>query len=280
MKNTDLKKLERIAKDVRRDIFKTICNGGGGHIPASLSIVEILVFLYNNILKINPRWAKDPDRDRFILSKGHACVALYAILAEKGFFPKAKLDNFGKKGSILGGHPDMLKVCGIEASTGSLGHGFGFGAGVALAGKFDQKDYRVFVIIGDGECQEGSVWEAAMFAPQFKLDNLVVIIDYNKIQAMDYLHKIISLDPIVDKWRAFGWGVREVDGHNFSRLEGTFKDIPFVKGKPNLIIAHTVKGRGISFMENTPIWHYRLPNKEEMKIACQELNLKDFQEEL
>lgn len=280
MENSELRKLEKIAKDIRRDTFKTICNGGSGHIPASLSIVEILVFLYNNILNINPKKAKDQDRDRFILSKGHAGVALYAILAEKGFFPKAELNKFGKKESILGGHPDMHKVCGIEASTGSLGHGFGFGVGMALAGKFDKKNYRVFVIIGDGECQEGSVWEAAMFAPQHKLDNLTVIIDYNKIQAMDFLDKIIAMEPLADKWRSFGWEARETDGHNFSRLQETFSAIPFVKGKPSLIIAHTVKGKGISFMENTPIWHARTPNKEEMKIACKELNLENFQEEL
>lgn len=280
MKNTDFKKLEKIAKDIRQDIFKTICNGGGGHIPASLSIVEILVFLYNNILNVNPKKARDKDRDRFILSKGHACVALYAILAEKGFFPKAELDKFGKKGSILGGHPDMHKVSGVEASTGSLGHGFPFGVGVALAGKFDKKNYKVFVIVGDGECQEGSVWEAAMFAPQYKLDNLIVIIDYNKIQAMDYLDKIVSLSPLADKWKAFGWEVREVDGHSFCQLQKVFASIPFVKGKPNLIIAHTVKGKGISFMENAPIWHYRLPNEEEMKIACKELKVGDYREEL
>ncbi len=275
-----LRELKGKARKIRQEIFKMICCAGGGHTPACLSIVEILVTLYNDVLKVSPSELRHPNRDRFILSKGHGCVALYAVLADKGFFPSELLSTHGKKGTILGGHPDMHKVPGVEASTGSLGHGFPFGAGVALAGKLDKKDYRVFVLLGDGECQEGSIWEAALFAPQHKLDNLVAIIDYNKIQAMDYLHKIISLDPLVDKWRAFGWGVREVDGHNFSRLEETFKDIPFAKGKPNLIIAHTVKGRGISFMENTPIWHYRLPNKEEMRIACQELNLKYFQEEL
>ncbi len=280
MKNPNIGDLQKMAEDIRRDILKTICKGGGGHIPASLSIVEILVFLYNNVLNIDPKNVKDRDRDRFILSKGHACVALYAILAEKGFFPKAELDKFGKKGSILGGHPDMLKVPGIEASTGSLGHGFPFGIGMALAGKFDKKDYRVFVLIGDGECQEGSVWEAAMFAPQHKLDNLVVIIDYNKIQAMDYLDKIVSLDPLADKWKSFGWEVKEVDGHDFCRLQEIFESVPFVKGKPSLIIAHTIKGKGVSFMENTPIWHYRLPNERELKIAYKELNMDIAEEEL
>lgn len=280
MKKENLNKLKKTAKHMRQDIFRTICNAGGGHIPASLSIVEILAVLYNNVLKVNPKKADDPDRDRFILSKGHASVALYAILAEKGFFPKQELAKFGRKGSILGGHPDMHKVSGIEASTGSLGHGFPFGTGVALAGKLDKKEYNVFVIVGDGECQEGSIWEAGMFASQYKLDNLVVIVDYNKIQAMDRLEKIISLEPLIDKWRAFGWQVREVDGHDLAGLQEVFSGIPFVKGSPNLIIANTIKGKGVSFMENTPIWHYRLPNKDEIKIACKELEIKGFEEEL
>mgnify|MGYP001568089451 CR=1 FL=1 len=261
-------------KELRKEIFKTICKGGGGHIPASLSIVVILTVLYHgNILKVDPKKPDDPERDRFILSKGHACVALYAILADRGFFDKQHLDNFGKRGAILGGHPDMHKIPGVEASTGALGHGLPFGVGMALAGKMDKKDYRVFILLGDGECQEGSIWEAALFAPQHKLDNLTAIIDYNKLQAMDRLDKIVSLDPLVDKWRAFGWEVREVDGHDISGLQSIFKSIPFVSGKPNLIIAHTIKGKGISLMENIPIWHFRLPNEEEMKAICQELGL-------
>lgn len=280
MSEINIEKFQKIAKDIRKNIFKTICRGGGGHIPASLSIVEILVFLYHNILNINPFNSKKEDRDRFILSKGHACVALYNILAEKSFFPKVELNKFGKKNSILGGHPDMHRIPGVEASTGSLGHGLPFGMGMALAGKLNKRDYRVFVLLGDGECQEGSVWEAAMFAPQNKLDNLVAIIDYNKIQAMDYLDKIVSVDPIVDKWRAFGWKVREVDGHSFVDLNKTFSKIPFVKDKPSMVIAHTIKGKGISFMENAPIWHYRFPNTEELTIACKELGLDNYNEEL
>lgn len=262
-------------KEIRREVFKSICKGGGGHIPASLSIIEILVVLYDKALNINPKDFKNPNRDRFILSKGHAAVALYAVLADKGFFPRDELDKFGRKGSILGGHPDMHVIPGVEASTGSLGHGFPFAVGIALAGKQDKKSYRVYVLLGDGECQEGSIWEAAMFAPQHKLDNLIAIIDYNRIQAMDYLDKIVSVEPLVDKWKAFGWETREVDGHNFSQLEEIFTGTPFVKGKPSLIIAHTTKGKGISFMENMPIWHYRLPNEEELKIACKELGLEN-----
>jgi len=268
--------LREKAKELRKAIIRTICKGGGGHIPASLSIVEILTVLYYNILKINPARPKDPQRDRFILSKGHAAVALYAILADKGFFDKLHLDTFGQRGTILGGHPDMHKVPGAEASTGALGHGFPFGIGMALAGKMDKKDYRVFILLGDGECQEGSIWEAALFAPQYKLDNVIAIIDHNKYQALDRLDKIISLHPLVDKWKAFGWEVREVDGHDITELNNVFKGIPFVSGKPNLIIAHTVKGKGISFMENASIWHYRLPNEEEIKIACKELGVQEL----
>lgn len=270
MKIPDYKKK---ANELRKTIVRMICRGGGGHLPASLSIVEILTVLYHSILRVDPGNPRDPERDRFILSKGHACVALYAILADERFFDKKHLDTFGKKGTILGGHPDMHRVPGVEASTGALGHGFPFGVGNALAAKLDRKDYRVFVLVGDGECQEGSVWEAALFAPQHKLDNLTVIIDHNKLQAMDRLDKIVSVDPLIDKWKAFGWETREVDGHDIPKLESALKSVPFALDKPNLIIAHTIKGKGISFMENVPIWHYRLPNEEEMKIICGELGL-------
>jgi len=265
--------LSQKAKEIRKSVFKTICNGGGGHLTGSLSIVEILTVLYNSILRIDPKKLKDPNRDRFILSKGHAGVSLYAVLADKGFFDKKHLDTYGKKGTILGGHPDMYKVPGVEASTGALGHGFPFGVGIALAGKKDKKDYRVFVVVGDGECQEGSIWEAALFAAQFKLDNLTVILDYNKLQAMDRLDTIIGLNPLAEKWKSFGWEVKEVDGHDMNALHKLFTSVPFSPGKPNLILAHTIKGKGVSFMENVPIWHYRLPNAEEMKKACEELGL-------
>ncbi|MBU1121410.1 MAG: transketolase [Candidatus Omnitrophica bacterium] len=269
--------LRNKSKELRKTIVKTICNGGGGHISASLSVVEILAVLYCNIMNVNSENLTDENRDRFILSKGHAGVALYAVLADCGFFDKKHLDTFGKSGTILGGHPDMYKVPGVEASTGALGHGFPFGVGVALSGKLDKKDYRVFCVIGDGECQEGSIWEAALFASQHKLDNLVTVVDFNKLQAMDKLDEIVSLEPLVDKWKSFGWEVREVDGHNIDDLEVIFKSAPFVNNKPNLIIAHTVKGKGISFMENQAIWHYRMLNKEEMKVACRDLGLPPHQ---
>ncbi|MFC1570448.1 transketolase [Candidatus Omnitrophota bacterium] len=266
--------LEEKAKELRKSVLKTICEGGGGHIPASLSIMDILVALYYDVLKIDPKNPKDPDRDRFILSKGHAGVSLYAVLADVGFFDKEHLKTFGQKGTILGGHPDMYCVPGVEASTGALGHGFPFGIGMALAGKMDKKDYRVFILLGDGECQEGSIWEAALFAPQHKLDNVVAIIDYNKLQALDKLDNIVSLGSMADKWKAFGWEVREVDGHDIPALVDTFKSAPFVPGKPSLVLAHTTKGKGVSFMEDVAIWHYRMPNSEEMKLMCRELELE------
>jgi transketolase len=268
--------LVKKANETRKTILRAICRAGGGHMPASFSIVEILTVLYNGVLNVSASKKDDPDRDRFILSKGHAGVALYAVLADKGFFDKKLIDAFGSRGSILGGHPDMHKVPGVEASTGALGHGFPFGVGIALGGKLDCKGYRVFVILGDGECQEGSVWEAAMFAPQHKLDNLAVIIDYNKLQAMDRLDNIVALEPLADKWRAFGWSVREVDGHDIGALKEIFGSLPFEHGKPSLIVAHTVKGKGVSFMENVPIWHFRLPNESERKTACEELGVEDI----
>jgi transketolase len=268
--------LQQKASQLRKTIFKVICQGGGGHIPASLSIVEILTVLYHQILFIDPDNPEDGDRDRFILSKGHASVALYAVLADKGFITHEQLETYGHSGTNFGGHADMYKVPGVEASTGALGHGFGFGVGMALAGKMDGKNYRVFTLLGDGECQEGSVWEAAMFAPQHNLDNLIAIIDYNKLQALDELANIVSLEPLADKWAAFGWEVREVNGHDVSGLLDVFQAAPFERDKPSLIIAHTTKGKGISFMEDVPIWHYRLPNAEEMKAACAELGLDEL----
>jgi len=263
------------AHELRALIFKTIIAAGGGHIPTSFSIVEILTVLFYKVLNFNLENHNDPDRDRFILSKGHGAVSLYAVLADLGFFDTDMLMSFGKKGTRLGGHPDMYKVPGVEASTGSLGHGFPFAIGQALAGKIDKKDYRVYALLGDGECQEGSVWEAALCASHNELDNFIAIVDYNKFQAMDRIESINALEPFVDKWKAFGWETVEVDGHDIGELLETLKSVPLKKGKPNLIMAHTLKGKGISYMENQAIWHYRMPNEEEMKIACQELGLKE-----
>ena len=269
--------LSKKADEIRKTIFKTIIDGGGGHIGASLSIVEILTVLYyGGILNIDPQNPLDPNRDRFILSKGHACVSLYVVLADKGFFDKKHLATFGTSDTILGGHPDMLLVPGVEATTGALGHGFPFGVGIAFAGKLDKKGYKVIVVIGDGECQEGSVWEAAFFAAHHKLDNLIVVMDSNKLQAMDSLNSIVSLEPLIDKWKASNWNVAETDGHNMSELTEVFKTVMSSKGKPNLIVANTIKGKGLSFMENEPIWHYRMPDEKQMEIAFKELGIENL----
>lgn len=265
--------LNKKAQQLRRTIFKTICQGGGGHIPACLSIAEILTVLYHGILHLDPTDPKALHRDRFILSKGHAGVALYSILADVGFITPEQLATYGHTGTTLGGHPDMHKVPGVEASTGALGHGLGFGLGMALAAQMDAHDYRVFCLMGDGECQEGSVWEAAMFASQRRLDNLIGIVDYNKLQALDRLDHIVSLDPLADKWRSFGWDVREVDGHDVQALHDNLSAVPWTGGKPSMLVAHTTKGKGISFMENVPIWHFRMPNADEMRIACADLGM-------
>jgi transketolase len=276
IRQVDVDDLREMSARVRRTIFRTICLGGGGHLPACFSIVEILTVLYRQILRVNPADPKNPDRDRFILSKGHAAVALYVMLAEMGFIDAALLETYGHSGTILGGHPDLHKLPGVEASTGALGHGFPFSMGIALAAKLDRKAYRTFVVLGDGECQEGSVWEAALFAAHQGLDNLTAIIDYNKLQALDRLDSIVSLEPLADKWRSFGWSVYEVDGHDISALLDTFGRLPFEPGKPSLVVAHTIKGKGVRFMENVPIWHYRLPNPEEMKSACRDLGMEEL----
>ena len=269
---------EDIAKKIRQKIFLTSYRAGSGHIAPSFSCVEILVALYFKILNIDKNNLDDEDRDRFILSKGHASAALYSILAEKGIIDEKLLDTFCQKDGILGAHPESHLISGVEVSTGSLGHGLGFGSGIALAGKIDNKDYRTFVLLSDGECQEGSIWEAAAFAAQHKLDKLVAIVDCNKLQSLGRTNDILSLEPFCDRWRTFGWGVHEVDGHDTSQIVDNLQSIPFIKNKPNILVAHTVKGKGVSFMENIPLWHYRIPSiKNEMEIACKELDI-DFTE--
>ncbi len=272
----DLKSLEDIAKEIRKKIVVMCVHAGGGHIAPSLSSVEILVALYFKILKIDKNNYKNDNRDRFILSKGHASAALYAILAEKNIINKDILNTFCQKGSILGGHPEMHLVPGVEFSSGSLGHGLSFGAGMAFAGKLDKMDYRVFALLSDGECQEGTVWEAALFASHHKLDNLIAIIDHNKLQSLDRINNILSLEPFGDKWKSFGWEVREVDGHDLPQICDVLTPVPFSKNKPSVLIAHTIKGKGISFMCNTPIWHYRLPNTtEQWESVCEELDMDE-----
>lgn len=271
----EITQLENIAKKIRKKTFLMIFHAGSGHIAPSLSAVELLVALYFKILKIDKNNYRDNDRNRFILSKGHASAALYAILAEKDILDENILNTFCQRDSILGGHPEAHLIPGVEVSTGSLGHGLSFGAGMAFAGKLDKKDYRVFALLSDGECQEGTVWEAAMFASHHKLDNLIAIIDHNKLQSLGQIDNIVSLKPFADKWESFGWGVREVNGHNISGIIDALEKVPFSKNRPSVLIAHTTKGKGISFMENAPIWHYRMTNEDELKIVLDELDIDE-----
>jgi transketolase len=229
---------------------------GRGHIGSSLSLVEIIRVLYDDVLDVRAAEPDWPERDRFILSKGHGCLALYAVLADHGFFSKEELSRFCKPGALLGGHVDA-HIPGIEASTGALGHGFPIGVGAAIAARMRGRSSRVFVVMGDGELNEGSVWEAALAASKHKLDNLTAIVDYNKLQSYGRIEDVLPLEPLADKWRAFGFDVREVDGHDVAALREAFDALPFCKGKPNAIIAHTLKGRGIGFAELNAAWHHK-----------------------
>jgi transketolase len=236
---------------------------GRGHIGPALSLFEILRVLYDDVLRYDASNPRKAERDRCILSKGHGCIALYALLADKGFFPMEELDRFCRTDSILGGHPEYGKVPGVEASTGALGHGLPIGVGQALAARMQKRDSRVFVIVGDGETNEGSVWEAAMCAGKHKLSNLTVIIDYNKIQSAGFVRDIQNMEPMADKWRAFNFAVAEVDGHDVTALREAFKCLPLDKDKPSALICHTVKGKGIPFAENDPKWHHQSGIKPE-----------------
>lgn len=269
-----MERIQEIAKDMRRQIYRIAHFAGGGHMGAAFSMTDIISVLYfGNVLKYdaqNPNWE---DRDKFILSKGHACYALYAALAKAGYFPESELKTVGKTGSKFGGHPKINEIPGVEASTGALGHGLSFAIGIAYANKADKKNSHVYVVLGDGECQEGSIWEGALSAPTLELDNMTVIVDHNKLQAMDNLENIVHMKPFSDKWKAFGWNVIEIDGHNYDEIREAL--LTRGKGKPMLIIANTIKGKGVSFMENTPIWHYRMPNEQELPILMQELELTE-----
>ena len=261
----------KIAKNIRINSLRMANSGGGSHIGSSLSIADILAVLYSNILNVNPKKPELANRDRFILSKGHSGAAVYAVLAEMGFFPKDKLKTHYKNGSDLSGHVSHKGIPGVELSTGSLGHGINVGIGMAKAAQLDNYNYKVFVLLSDGECDEGTIWEGAMFAAHHKLDNLIVIIDYNKIQSLDTVANTLELEPFADKWKSFGWSVIEVDGHNHNELKEKFSNIPKQKGFPTVFIANTIKGKGVSFMENSVLWHYRCPKDEEFQSALKEL---------
>ena len=262
-----------VAKDIRKKIYQIAHFAGGGHMGASFSMADIISVLYfDGVLKYDAEHPEWTERDKFILSKGHACYALYAALAKAGYFPMDELRHIGQMGSKFGGHPKMYDIPGVEASTGALGHGLSFAIGIAYANKTDRKQSRVYVVLGDGECQEGSVWEGALSAPTLELDNLTVIVDHNKLQAMDELENIVHMQPFADKWRAFGWKVLEIDGHNHAEIKKAL--LTRQAKSPTLVIAHTIKGKGVSFMENVPIWHYRMPNEQELQILMKELDLQ------
>jgi len=263
---------QKIANDIRKKILKMHFLSQESHIGSALSCADILTVLYFKILSIDPQNPLSENRDRFLLSKGHAASALYAVLSEKKFFDEKILDSFCQNGGKLPGHSTRNTIPGVEASAGSLGHGLPMATGIALAGKKDSKDYKIFVLISDGECDEGTTWESALFASHHKLDNLTVIIDYNKFQALGKTNEILNLEPLKEKWLAFGWQAIEINGHDFNEIEKALKAAPYQKGKPNVVIAHTIKGKGISFMENKLPWHYKSPNENEYKLANEELN--------
>ncbi len=249
--------LDGRSRELRKTIVRIMEASRRGHLGSAFSLVEILRVLYDDVLHYdsrNPMW---PHRDRCILSKGHGCLALYALLAEKGFFPQSELWKFCKSDGILGGHPEHGKVPGVEASTGSLGHGLSIGIGFALSARHEKSDHRVFVIVSDGECNEGSVWEAAMCARKHKLSNLTVLVDYNKCQSYGTTFQVLDLEPFAEKWRAFGFAVKEVDGHSVEALRSALSQTPFQPHKPSVIICHTVKGKGIKFVENNLEWHHK-----------------------
>jgi transketolase len=267
----ELEELAARARAIRAMTVRMAHKGRTAHVASALSSVDILVALYFSALRITPPGPTGPGEDRFILSKGHGCMSWYATLAERGYFPHALLDSYAQDGSVLAEHPAPQGVPGIEVATGSLGHGLSIGAGAALARQIDRRPGRVFVLLSDGECNEGSVWEAAMFAAGRQLDNLVAVIDYNKLQAMGRSNEISALAPLAEKWRAFGWAVREADGHDLATLVETFDAVPFGRGHPAVIVAHTVKGKGVSFMEDDLEWHYRPPSADDLKRALDEI---------
>jgi transketolase len=265
--------LEGIARKLRFKLIEMSHAAGTPHLGSALSCVDILVAAYWKAVRINPADPTNPLRDRFILSKGHAASALYATLAARGFFPENWLDSFARHGSPLAEQPSPGCAPGVELATGSLGHGLPVGSGMALAGKIQNRNYRVYVVMSDGECNEGTVWEAALFAPANKLDNLVVIIDYNKWQATGRSNEIMNLPSLRDKWAAFGWEASEIDGNDISAVVEALNKVPENGGKPVAIIAHTVKGRGVSFMQDDNNWHYRVPSQEEVQAAKKELRI-------
>ena len=271
-KKASIQELISTAAEIRKSIVRMIGRAKASHIGGALSAADILAALYFRVLSIDPKNPKGEERDIFILSKGHCCSALYAALGERGFFPKEDLGNFCRDGSTMWGHVSRDCVPGAEATTGSLGHGLSIGLGMALAAKLKGMKKKVVVMLSDGECDEGAVWEAALCASQFRLDNLIAIVDYNKIQSLGSVEEVMNLDPLADKWASFGWSVQEIDGHDMENIVEAMEGLPFKKGAPSVVIAHTIKGRGISFMENKLEWHYKSPTPEQVESAILEID--------
>jgi transketolase len=263
--------LAALANRVRILTMEMAGRAESGHISPALSMADMLAVLYGKVLNVDPKSPDWPERDRFILGKGHACKGVYAVLAERGFFPVERLEEYGRDGTHIAGHITRGSLPGIEASTGSLGHGLPIAVGMALAAKRDRKSYRVFALLGDGECDEGSIWEAVLCAAHFKLDNLTVLVDHNKIQGMDFVKNACALEPLAPKWSAFGWSTKEVDGHDVGALADILAEIPFEEGHPSCVVAHTTKGKGVSFLENTVAGHYQHVVGEQLERALAEL---------
>lgn len=271
MDNEKILDLKKKATDIRLGAIEAVYNGKSGHPGGALSASDILSCLYFSELNINPKKPKDPNRDRFVLSKGHSCPALYTAMAMRGFFDIKEIKNFRKLGSLTQGHPDMKTMKGIDMSAGSLGQGFSAACGMALAGKLNGKDYRTYVMIGDGESQEGQIWEATMFAAHYKLDNLCLIVDNNGLQIDGKVKDVMNVMPYASKFKAFGWNVVSIDGHNIEEILDAFEKARNTKNKPTVIVAKTVKGKGVSFMENQAGWHGKAPNEEQYNQAKAEL---------
>jgi len=272
MEKEQIRQLSVIATNIRKHAIEAVYSAQAGHPGGSLSIADILSVLYFKEMKVDPANPKNPDRDRFVLSKGHCSPALYGALAEKGFFPKEEIKKFRQINTYLQGHPEMKGVPGVDMSTGSLGQGICAANGMALAGKIDGKSYRVYSILGDGELEEGQVWEAAMFAPHYKLDNLTAFVDFNGLQIDGEIAKVMSPLPIDEKFKAFGWNVIVIDAHDFNQIEAALNEAKATKGKPTCIVAKSIKGKGVSYMENQASWHGSAPNTEQYETAMAELN--------
>ena len=269
-----LEELDRLARTIRVRIIENSHRTHTPHLGSCLSCVDILVAAYFHALRLDPTDASNPDRDRFILSKGHGAAALFQVLAFRGFYPVSLLDTYGQDGSLFAQHPPSPRhLPGIEVATGSLGHGLPMGLGMALAGRIQERRYRVIALLSDGECNEGAVWEAAMLAAAQRVEKLCVVVDFNRWQATGRSQEVMAVAPLADKWRAFGWSTSEVDGHDLSALTRALEAVPDGSGKPVAIVAHTVKGKGVSFMEDDNNWHYRIPNAAEVEAARRELGV-------